>query len=104
MKVKRIANIPDGNINHTFYCPGCKEHHGFVAGGLIQPQWTFNGDFEKPTVKPSILTRFGKGDGPDGIDNWKDYVCHIFITDGKIQYLSDCTHELAGQTVTMQDM
>ncbi|MCP8600812.1 anaerobic dehydrogenase, partial [Acinetobacter baumannii] len=27
--------------------------------------------------------------------------CHLFLTDGKIQFLSDCHHELAGLTVDM---
>jgi hypothetical protein len=26
-------------------------------------------------------------------------VCHVFVKAGEIQYLSDCTHELAGKTV-----
>ena len=35
--------------------------------------WTFNGDYEKPTFRPSMLnTRTGE---------------HFFVTDGKIQYL-----------------
>ena len=28
----------------------------------------------------------------------------IFVTDGKIQFLGDCTHALAGQTVDLPDM
>lgn len=28
-------------------------------------------------------------------------VCHSFIRDGQIQFLSDCTHALAGQTVPL---
>jgi hypothetical protein len=32
-----------------------------------------------------------------------DLVCHSFVTDGKIQFLSDCTHALAGQTVALPD-
>lgn len=28
-------------------------------------------------------------------------VCHSFVTDGCIQYLGDCTHRLAGQTVDL---
>ena len=28
-------------------------------------------------------------------------VCHSFVTDGLIQFLGDCTHALAGQTVDM---
>lgn len=27
--------------------------------------------------------------------------CHSFITDGKIKYLSDCNHHLAGQTIDL---
>lgn len=30
-------------------------------------------------------------------------VCHSFVRDGKIEFLSDCTHRLAGQTVEMED-
>jgi hypothetical protein len=29
--------------------------------------------------------------------------CHSFVTDGKIQFLGDCTHALAGQTVPLED-
>lgn len=31
----------------------------------------------------------------------KKNICHSFITDGSIEYLSDCTHELAGETVPL---
>jgi hypothetical protein len=31
-------------------------------------------------------------------------LCHTFVTDGQIQYLGDCTHALAGQTVDLQEM
>jgi hypothetical protein len=26
-------------------------------------------------------------------------VCHSFVVDGRMQFLSDCTHVMAGQTV-----
>ena len=55
------------------------------------PSWNWNGDFDKPTVSPSILTRFG------------DYIDHVFIRNGQIQYLSDCTHKYAGKVVDMVD-
>lgn len=29
-------------------------------------------------------------------------ICHSFVTDGNIQFLSDCTHSLAGQTVPLK--
>ena len=32
-----------------------------------------------------------------------DTVCHSFVTDGRIQFLGDCTHSLAGQTVDLPE-
>ena len=56
------------------------------------PSWSWNEDYECPTVNPSIrLIHTG------------NQVDHLFIRDGKIQYLNDCTHELAGKTVDMID-
>jgi hypothetical protein len=41
-------------------------------------------------------------------EHWYDNrpldVCHSFVTDGKIQYLSDCTHAMAGQTVDLLEI
>lgn len=31
-------------------------------------------------------------------------VCHSYVTNGRIQYLGDCTHELAGQTVDLPEL
>lgn len=43
------------------------------------------------------------------IQDWiKDHcppsVCHSFVRDGRIQFLSDCTHKLANQTVDLPDI
>lgn len=68
-----------------FYCPGCKQAHA------IDTRWQFDGDWDKPTFSPSLLTQspqIGR--------------CHLFIRTGLIEYLSDCTHELAGTTVPME--
>lgn len=54
--------------------------------------WTFNGDFERPTFSPSVLERKHPRDGHEWIN-------HVFIRDGMIEYLPDCTHEMAGSTV-----
>lgn len=32
------------------------------------------------------------------------YVCHLFVTDGKIIYCSDCTHEYAGKSIDLPDI
>lgn len=70
---------------YLFFCPGCQCGHWFN-----ETTWQFNGDVDKPTVSPSILVR-------DKI------ICHSFVNNGMIQFLSDCTHELAGQTVEIPD-
>lgn len=60
------------------------------------PNWTWNGDTEFPTVKPSILTRGGRENNP--------VICHSFVNDGKVQFLSDCTHEFANQTLDLLEV
>lgn len=59
-----------------------------VAGAV----WSWNGDTEKPTLKPSIATTDGT------------IKCHIWINDGKVIFLNDCTHDLAGQTLEMNEV
>lgn len=56
------------------------------------PVWTWNGDTEKPTLKPSVLT-FNDSER-----------CHTWITDGQAIYLPDCTHEFAGQTLGLLEV
>lgn len=56
------------------------------------PNWTWNGDTEKPTIKPSILT------------TTSDYRCHTWVNDGMVQFLSDCTHEHKGKTLPLDDV
>lgn len=58
--------------------------------------WTWNGSVDSPTLKPSILSRCGPADSPT--------VCHTFVNDGMVQFLGDCTHELANQTVPLLDV
>lgn len=85
-----ISNEPGKFI---FYCPGCKVYHGIWTEG-DGPRWQFNGDLEKPTVSPSILVTYLHATGTD--------ICHSFVKEGMIQFLSDCTHELAGQTIELK--
>lgn len=75
-----------------FYCPGCKDTHQLQIEG--EPKWKFNGDMEKPTFSPSYVT---------GTHNFTKDRCHSFIEDGMIRFLSDCDHELAGQTVEIPE-
>lgn len=82
-----------------FYCPGCQRSHAIQSGSDFGPNWTWNGSLDRPTFTPSVLVTY---DGKDaGIGRAPPAVCHSFVTDGRIQFLTDCTHALAGQTVDL---
>lgn len=91
------ALLADGS-HHSwcFYCPGCKGLH------QCDERWTFNGDQEKPTFRASVLVYEVPAD-PAGSGYEGRPRCHSFVTDGRIEYLSDSTHELRGQTVDLPD-
>ena len=107
-------------VGYRFVCPGCNVGHAFYTDpGHYKATWNFNGDLEKPTFSPSLLVQTGhyvKGHEKD--DCWCTYnekhpddpapfecaICHSFVRDGKIQFLNDCTHELAGQTVELPEI
>ncbi len=88
-------NGENGEVHHAFRCPGCGNAHMIRTAGAHQPVWSFNGDVENPTVSPSILVNPG--------NDTRYPRCHSFVRDGKIQFLADCTHALAGQTVDIPD-
>ncbi len=95
-----------------FKCPGCDDVHGVNLG---PGGWGFNGDNALPTFTPSILVTRNMATPPVTAENMDEYkrapwsqtkvkqICHSFVTDGRIQFLNDCTHALAGQTVDLPD-
>jgi hypothetical protein len=114
MKVKITGDVA------LFWCPGCKELHAIGINKMDRPNWSFNGLVNKPTFSPSVLVKTGHYvDGDTSrcfcrkneqrvVEGKKPHsvtcsVCHSFVTDGKIQFLNDCTHELAGLTVELPD-
>ncbi|SHF03280.1 hypothetical protein SAMN02745157_1480 [Kaistia soli DSM 19436] len=69
----------------AFYCPGCRTEHVVRLKTHGGPhEW--DGNAKAPTLTPSILY---------------PGACHSFVTNGRIQFLGDCAHELAGQTVDL---
>lgn len=100
--------VSDGDVvteGVHFRCPGCDEVHGISLG---PSGWTWNGDLERPTFQPSVLVGGVQWDTASGFHKPNHHVapgepivCHSFVTDGRIQFLSDSTHELAGQTVDL---
>lgn len=106
-----------GKAGLRYWCQGCEQCHSVVIEG--PGAWGFNGDHDKPTFTPSVLVRVGHyAAGQEGKRCWCDHnrenpgdpdpfrcvVCHTFITDGMVQFLGDCTHQFAGQTLPLPDL
>jgi len=81
------------------WCPGCKHAHHIWVGNDKGPNWTFDGNFESPTFRPSVR-HFTPVDPEDGTPETTE--CHYFVTAGHIQFCGDCQHELRGKTVSME--
>ena len=93
----RIIQTPTGQ-RLTFWCPGCDNWHQIGIAGA-EPVWQWDGDKDHPTVFPSIRVD----------QNWPEEdggprVCHSFLRAGMLEFLNDCTHPLAGQTVALPDL
>lgn len=112
--MKRVRLIDKGK-SLWFECPGCGENHGVTVAdeGVPHPCWTWNGSFEAPTLHPSVLAKGVKSLSEAEVQAYLDtgklpqpapYVCHSWVKDGMIQFLDDCTHALAGQTVVLPDI
>lgn len=93
----KFKKIEGTKGQYMFYCPGCKGYHSVWTAdeGHQHPIWGFNGDVEKPTITPSIRVEYPT---PEKLN-----ICHSFIKEGMIQFLGDCTHNLAGQTVELPE-
>jgi hypothetical protein len=79
---------------YSFHCPGCGYDHSVRTSGH-EPRWELTGlEEDTPTVSPSILVN---ANIPGATR------CYSFVRSGKVEYLSDCTHSLAGKTVDMLD-
>lgn len=67
-----------------FFCPGCESAIRIPISGARA--WGWDGNLDAPTLTPSILSIGERR-------------CHAFMRSGKLEFLSDCTHVLAGKTI-----
>lgn len=90
-----------GYAGELVECPACSYGHFFrtVPGKHGEPVWTFNGDREKPTFSPSMLVN-----ARTHVTNPLAILCHSFVREGRIAFLSDCSHAMAGQTVELPEV
>lgn len=110
-----MSKLHKSDENHvSFHCPGCESAHRIPIAGPNTWQW--NKDMDLPTFSPSIKISSGhfiegslgcwckhNAAHPESPSGFSCGLCHSFVKDGKIQFLTDCTHKLAGQTVDIPD-
>ena len=83
-------------VLHEHWCPGCENMHMVAVDQPFRTngaQWRWNGDVLAPTFEPSM--NIGPG---------TKLQCHYFLRAGRIEFLPDCHHRLAGQTVDLPDI
>lgn len=99
-RLSLVLEEADGKL--FFGCPGCNMVHGLNVLNGQTPSWTWNGDVERPTFSPSVLVKYPWKMMVNG--GREQVTCHSFVREGRIEFLGDCTHALAGQTVDLPTM
>lgn len=95
MKVSAVKDDSGKLWGYMIFCPACECGHLFYTNhSNPKCNWTFDGNMEQPTFSPSMLVYQGQSHPR----------CHSFVRDGKIQFLSDCTHKFANQTLDLPDI
>ncbi len=69
-------------VGYAVYCPGCGRAHLYGDG------WDFNGNLHAPTFRPAL----------EVTSTDESFRCLSYVTDGKIRFLEESTHGLAGET------
>ena len=92
-KAKTLARYTNnqGQDTYYFWCPGCKYCHGYPV-----PRWSYNGDFELPTFSPSLLIYY-----TDPETKQRVTCCHLFLTNGILDLLGDCPHDLKSKKIPL---
>lgn len=93
MKIRRMRPEDGWHAQGwVHWCPGCENIHGFAVERPFHngAKWTFDGNEQRPTFAPSM--NIGPG------------YCHYFLKEGRLQFLSDCSHAFAGKTVDLPDL
>lgn len=111
----QLRTVKHGDVSYqalAFVCPACIEMVGGSGLHLLavnpnssgarllearsqinKPMWNWDGNLEKPSLSPSILTHSGK-----------DGRCHAYLRAGVMKYLDDCTHSMKGKQVPIPDL
>lgn len=93
MSTSDLVRLADNGKRLLFYCRGCDEIHAIVIDGTRG--WSWNNDTQKPTVTTSVLSVW-----TNRTTNERR-TCHLFIENGNLRFLGDCTHEYKDVIIPM---
>lgn len=121
---KKLRSVNGGGL--AFWCPGCDELHTIWITSTTHLNWLWNGSLERPAFGPSLLHTSGHFSPGHTGECWCTYNhtravrgllplphvcrrCHLSVgcgraEPGQIEFLPDCSHDLAGQIVDIQDI
>lgn len=88
-----IKDLGVGEPCLLFNCPGCGHWHEVTTWRI----WTFNGNVDAPSLTPSVNNKVGPF--PDGHIE----ICHFVLTDGKVSFCNDCTHDKRNQVLDLPE-
>lgn len=102
-KMRRVGSTDGytaGGLSH--WCPACGKMHAFALDGKNSSgaQWTWDGNVEFPTFRPSMLIRVYGGERGTDVKE----ICHYILAAGIIDYCGDSTHALSGQSVPLPEL
>lgn len=95
-KIRRSVDDSGNTVGWVFHCPGCEHGHIYYVSGNLT--WSFNGDVDRPTFTPSLLNTCPNHPDP------KQRRCHLFLTDGRLNFCNDCSHDYSGKTFDLPDI
>lgn len=75
----------------SFWCPACQGWHS------VNSSWSWNMSLCSTTINPSIKVTGVNEQG-------NQTICHLYVRDGWLEYLGDCTHQMANQKIKMSDV
>lgn len=80
------------------YCIACRGMHGFSIKypNYLSQRWTWNNNIVAPTFFPSMHIVVRDPKDPKFLQS-----CHYWLRAGRIEFLKDCTHAMAGVTISL---
>lgn len=130
-RIEKTVFMDGSPASVMFKCPGCGHSHDLFTqhtkASAQGPRWTFNDDYERPVLNPSINMRYPhysparREEARSFFAKHGEYptleqlpydaltICHSFVgcngaEPGQIIFLGDCTHEHAGKVMDLPEV